>query len=151
MVDQLGEPESCISLLSGENMGVLLLREGFGDMTESTRDDVRWFTRFQPQCCLCVSKVMKADTSESYLFDDSIEPLGHNIGVKRCTVGAGKYEICLRPCWTCFELVGDLLLPASSEVIDRDWVHVDGTATTIGLRGGRFDPSVRVGSDPVAG
>lgn len=35
MVDQLGEPESCISLLSRENMGVLLLREGFGDMTES--------------------------------------------------------------------------------------------------------------------
>ena len=81
MVDQFGEPESCISLLSGENMGVLLLREGFGDMTESTRDAVRWFTRRQPQCCLGVSKFMKADTS-----DRSLDDRKGRIGADMCGV-----------------------------------------------------------------
>jgi hypothetical protein len=90
VVDQFGEPESCVSLLSGENVGVLHLGEGFGDMAESTRDNVRWFTRLQPQCCLGVSKVVKADAPKSCLFDDSIGLLGHNIGVKRCTVGSGR-------------------------------------------------------------
>ena len=90
MVDQFSESESGVSLLSGEDMGVLHLGEGFGDMAESTRDNVRRFTRLQPQCCLGVSKVVKADAPKSCLFDDSIQLLGHNIGVKWCTVGAGE-------------------------------------------------------------
>jgi hypothetical protein len=45
----------CISLLSGENMGVLHLGEAFGAMAESTRDNVRWFPRFQPRCGLVLT------------------------------------------------------------------------------------------------
>jgi hypothetical protein len=53
-------------------MGELLLREGLGNMVESTRDSVRWFTRPQPQRCLGASKVVEPDTSKSCLFDDSM-------------------------------------------------------------------------------
>jgi hypothetical protein len=113
VVNQFGEPEGRFSLLSGKHMCVLLLSETFRDVAQTTRDHVGWFTRLQPQGCLSVSEVVKADTSESYLFDDSIEPLGHDIGVKWRTVGACEYEIGLGPSWTRFELFGDLILPMS--------------------------------------
>jgi hypothetical protein len=70
-------------------MGVLLLCEGFGNMAESTRDDVRRFTRLQPQRGLGVSKVVEADSSKPDLLDDPVELLGYNVGVEWCTVGAG--------------------------------------------------------------
>ncbi len=139
-VDQFSEPEDRFSLLSREHVGVLLLSDRFGDMAQTTRHHIGWFTRFQPRSRLGVSEAVIADTSKFNLLDDSIETLGYDIGVKWRTIRACRYEIRFLPRWTRFESFGDLLLPTPSEMADREWVHIDGTATAVGLRGGRFDP-----------
>jgi hypothetical protein len=106
-------------------VGILRLGEGFGGVTESSRDNVCRFARFQPQGCLGVSKIMEADTSKFCLFHDAIELLRDDIWIEGSTVGTCEYEFGFRPCWTCFKSIGDLSFSMASEVVDGDWVHVD--------------------------
>jgi hypothetical protein len=68
-------------------MGVQLQSEGFGSMTESSRDNVVWFARLQPKGRLGVSEVVETDPSKPYLFHDAIEPTRDDIGVKEVRGG----------------------------------------------------------------